>query len=245
MIASKHIFALFFCLACFIAHAQWTTSTMEEFASEILKIENRIPEEASYSYKAHYSFFEQENSNDTVERMQIELIFNAKRNALNFSQLDKFIVQTDDIQITCDTAYRTLILNYPNPTFFSRKSGEDFKQIAEQKSTVKKRSMGDYEIFHLDFESTNLWKAAEIWFDKKGMVKKYILWTGQPILDDSGSENKIIQPRMEVLYSDFQIGPSADKKQTVGVEHYFSDIKNKVLQPKYSGFKVVDLREEK
>ena len=105
--------------------------------------------------------------------------------------------------------------------------------------------MEGVQIFHLDFESTNLWKAAEIWFDKKGMVKKYILWTGQPILDDSGSENKILQPRMEVLYSDFHIGASADKKQTVSVEHYFSDIKNKVLQPKYSGFEVVDLREEK
>ncbi len=242
MISSKNIFALFFCLACFIAHAQWTNSTMEEFATEILKIENRIPEESSYSYKANYSFFEQEKSTDTVEQMRIELIYNAKSKTLNFKQLDKFILQTDDIQITCDTAYRKLILNYPNPTYFSRKSGEDFKQIAEQKSTVKKRSMGNYVIFHLDFEPTNLWKAAEISIDNNGMVKKYILWTGQDMIDESGDKNKIIQPRMEVNYVDHVSGEAADKLPIIKLDNYFKDIKKQKTQEAYKNYEVIDLR---
>jgi hypothetical protein len=215
---------------------------MEEFATVILKIEDRIPEESSYSYKANYSFFEQENSTDTVEKMRIELIYNAKSKTLNFNQLDKFILQTDNIQITCDTAYRKLILNHPNPTYFARKSGEDFKQIAEQKSTVKKRSMGDYEIFHLDFEPTNLWKAAEIWIDKKGMVKKYILWTGKDMIDESGDKNKIIQPRMEVIYSDYKIGAAADKLPIILLDTFFVDIKKQIVQDAFKNYEVIDLR---
>lgn len=245
MIHLKIILSLFFFIACFNSQAQWIKSSTEEFATVILAIENSISDEASYSYKAHYSFFEQENSIDTIEQMRVELIYNAKSNTLNFIQSDKIIIQTKDIQISCDTAFSRITLNHSNPSYFSRKSGEDFLPIIEQKSTVKKRFVGDLEVFRLDFESTNLWKAAEIWIDKKGMVFKYILWTGQPILDDTGIENKILQPRMEVSYFDFQVGVSAEKKQIVCVDSYFSNLKNKVLHHKYNKFLVEDLREEK
>lgn len=223
--------------------AQWTDISLEEFSQAILDVEKRIPEGESYHFKADYFFFEYLNSTDTTQRLSMELTYHSKTKTLNFYQLGKFIVQTKDVQITCDTAYQSLILNAPNPEYNKRKGTEDFKKLLASKCTAKKRVSGKYEVYYLEFAPNASLKAAEIWIEKNGMVKKYIMYTGREILDDSGEVDKMIQPRMEVVYSDYSFGATADKKAIVGSEKYFKDLKNKVLQKEFEGYEVVDLRE--
>jgi hypothetical protein len=223
--------------------AQWTDISLEEFSQAILDVEKRIPEGESYHFKADYFFFEYLNSTDTTQRLSMELTYHSKTKTLNFYQLGKFIVQTKDIQITCDTAYQSLILNNPNLEYNKRKGTEDFKMLLASKCTAKKRISGKYEVYYLEFAPNASLKAAEIWIEKNGMVKKYIMYTGREILDDSGEVDKMIQPRMEVVYSDYSFGATADKKAIVGSEKYFKDLKNKVLQKEFEGYEVVDLRE--
>lgn len=224
--------------------AQWTDISLEEFSQVILDVEKRIPEGESYHFKADYFFFEYLNSTDTTQRLSMELTYHSKTKTLNFYQLGKFIVQTKDVQITCDTAYQSLILNTPNLEYNKRKGIEDFKKLLASKCTAKKRVSGKYEVYYLEFAPNASLKAAEIWIEKNGMVKKYIMYTGREILDDSGEVDKMIQPRMEVVYSDYSFGASADKQSIVGSEKYFKDLKNKVLQKEFEGYEIVDLRGE-
>ena len=225
-----------------LIHGQWSNSNMEEFETEIMKIEARIPTETSFSYTANYYFFEYENSTDTTQHIVSSLIYNAKSNTINFNQLQNFVVQTDEVQVACDSAGNRLIINQPNTSFLARKNRENFNKFYDKNCTVKKRISGTYTIFHLDFEKDFKWKSAEIWIEKKGMVKKYIVWTAQPYLDDSGENNKMIQPRMEVIYSDYKIGAAADKLPIILLDTFFVDIKKQIVQDAFKNYEVIDLR---
>jgi hypothetical protein len=233
---------IFMVCACNMLRAQWETIPLDEFSQAILDVEKRIPEGQSYCFDMDHFFFEYTNSTDTAQHLHSSLIYQAKSNTLNFWQLGNFVVQTSDIQITCDTSYRTIILNYPNKEYNRRKGVEDYSKLLKSKCSAKKKINGKYQVYHLEFAPNATYKSAELWIERDGMVKKYILSTGKEWLDDSGEMEKMIQPRMEIVYSNYVFGAAAEKRKTKGSEHFFQDLSTKTLQSQYKGYEVIDLR---
>jgi len=225
------------------ANAQeWEDVSLEDFSKAILSVEERVPKGSSYGFEADYYFFEQLVSTDTTLALHTELNYQYASKLLNMDQFGRLIVQTKDVQITCDTTYKQLILNDPNPEYTKRKGMEDFKLLLKSECTVQKMVKGKFEVYSILFAQGARYRGAEIWIEKEGMVSKYILHAGTPVLDDSGKEDKVIEPRLEVHFKNYVFGAQADKKKLIGDEEYFIDLKELKLQEKYKEFEIVDLR---
>ena len=231
-----------FCLGFTQVNAQWEEISLEDFSKTILAVEERVPKGTSYAFEADYFFFEQLESTDTTLSLHTELSYQSMNALLNLDQFGRLTVQTKDVQITCDTTYKQIILNDPNPEYTKRKGMEDFKLLLKSECEVQKMVKGKHEIYSILFAKGARYRGAEIWIEKGGMVSKYILYAGAPITDDSGKENKVIEPRLEVHFKNYVFGDKADKKKLIGENEYFLNLKELKLQEKYSGFEVVELR---
>lgn len=223
-------------------HAQWEDISLEDFSKAILAVEDRVPKGTSYAFEADYFFFEQLESTDTTLSLHTELSYQYAITLLNMDQFGRLTVQTKDVQITCDTTYKQIILNDPNPEYTKRKGMEDFKLLLKSECKVQKMQKGKFEVYSIQFADGARYRGAEIWIEKGGMVNKYILYAGMPVMDDSGKEDKVIEPRLEVHFKNYLFGDKADKKKLIGDNEYFLNLKELKLQMKYEGYEIVDLR---
>lgn len=226
----------------FGAKAQWQDITLEEFSNVILEIENRIPKGESYSYKAVYLFFEELNSTDSTLQYDFSLEHQMKNQLFNMNQFGREVVQNKDVQIVCDTTEKQIIINYPNAEYFKRKTMDDYSLLLKSKCTAQKRTEGKYTVYYIKFAEGARYKGAELWVEKDGMVVKYIVYTGIDVLDDTKETDRMIHPRMEVHFSNYQFGKKVDEKKLKNIDYYFVDLSKLILKDTYKNFEIIDLR---
>ncbi|TNF48837.1 MAG: hypothetical protein EP305_04500 [Bacteroidetes bacterium] len=224
--------------------SQWQDISMEEFSKMILSIEEKIPEESSYSYEAKYLFFEEPQSTDTTLYYGFSLSNQVKKQLFNMHQFGREIVQNNKVQIICDTAEHQIIINYPNEEYYKRKTTDDFALLLKSKCTAQKKSQGKNTIYALMFAKGARYKGAELWVGSDGMISKYILYTAIDVLDDSKEIDKYIHPRMEIHFFNYQVGKKVDEANLKNVNSFFLDLENKTLKEEYKDFEIIDLRNE-
>lgn len=226
----------------FGAKAQWQDITLEEFSNVILDVENRIPKGESYSYEAKYLFFEELNSTDASLSYDFNLDYQLKNQLFNMNQFGREVVQNKDVQVVCDTAEKQIIINYPNAEYFKRKTMDDYSLLLKSKCTAQKRTEGKFTVYYLKFAEGARYQGAELWIEKDGMVVKYIVYTGVDVLDDTKETDRMIHPRMEILFSNYQFGKKVDEKKLKNIDFYFLDLGKLILKDTYKNFEIIDLR---
>lgn len=226
----------------FGAKAQWQDITLEEFSNVILDVENRIPKGESYSYEAKYLFFEELNSTDTTLSYDFNLDYQMKNQLFCMNQFGREVVQNKDIQVVCDTAEKQIIINYPNVEYFKRKTMDDYSLLLKSKCTAQKRTEGKFNVYYLKFAEGARYQGAELWIEKDGMVVKYIVYTGVDVLDDTKEIDRMIHPRMEVHFSNYQFGKKVDEKKLKNIDYYFVDLGKLILKDTHKNFEIIDLR---
>lgn len=239
----KALFFLSFMFVCWsnTGWAQWEEISLENFAQMILDVEAKMDKNTSYAYDVDYLFFDFADSKDTVLKYDGSLAFSAKHALMNLYQFDRFIIQDAEVQLTCDTAYKQIVINHPNPDFLKRKEMEDFKKLINSQCKAHKSTKGKNTIYTITFAPTSPYKGAELWMDKSGIISKYVLYSAQEVLDDSNETPKTIQPRMEVLLSAFESDLGSIDKKITPVSKYI-DLDSMELTEFYKDFELIDLR---
>lgn len=239
----KALFFLSFLFICWSnsSRAQWEEISLEAFSQMILDVEAKMGKNTSYSYDVDYLFFDFADSKDTVLKYDGMLAYSSNQSLMNVLQFDRLIIQDSKVQLTCDTAYKQIVINHPNPDFLKRKEMEDFKKLLNSQCKAHKSTKGKNIIYAITFAPSSPYKGAELWLDKSGIVHKYVLFSAQEILDDSRETPKTIQPRMEVLLSAYEFDQNNISKRITPISNYIN-LETLELTELYKDFELIDLR---
>lgn len=238
----RKLIPILFSLICAQAFAQWKDIPLSDFSNLILELESKVPANTSYSYKAKYHFYEQLDSKEAKLSMDYVLIYKAKTGQLYLNQFGRETYQDNAVQIICDTAAHMLVVNKPTPELIQRKTLDDFKLLLQSKCKAMKIEKEDETGYYLQFAEGATYKGAELWVSKKGVLSRYTLYTGKQVLDDSGQEDKMVQPRMEIIFSDYLYGSKVDSQNSKTSKDYFLNLEKMEVKPEYKDFELVDLR---
>jgi hypothetical protein len=242
----KHItrfaFSMGVLLVSSVAWSQEKEITLEEFSAFITSMDAKIPQKTSYSIQAEYFFFDQLQTKDTAAKMAFSMVYNHSKKLLNMQQMDKFVVQDEQFQVIIDTVEKTVLLNVSNPDLIGKRTSDDFKDLLKSKckATVKKGKTMD--TYYLMFPPGTRYLGVELWVDKKDQVRKYIMYAGKEIVDESAEIEKLIQPRMEIHYAPYVIGGDAEKQKLIQIKDIVQLENPMVLLGKYAGFELIDMR---
>ncbi|MBL1281084.1 MAG: hypothetical protein COA33_012460 [Fluviicola sp.] len=223
----------------------WEDCSLAEYTQAILDADSKIGPNQSYSFDSKYLFFTSLTINEPELTMYSSLICK-KGKEIYLSQFGRLMYQNKLINIVCDTSDRKIILSDSKPVYFKRRSTSDFDLLLNSQCAVKKKKTKLFTKYYFEFAKNPKYLAAEIWIKNSGMVEKYILYTASEMLDDSQEKERLIQPRMEVVFSNYKIDKTVDKQKIKTAEDFIV-ITEGVYTPheNYEGFEIIDLRNSK
>ncbi|MBI1838655.1 MAG: hypothetical protein HYR91_15430 [Flavobacteriia bacterium] len=222
---------------------QWEVSTLEAFTNQIMASETAIVAGSSFSFDTEYLFFNDYNSNEVALKLNGSIIcLNEKEIFIN--QFDQWTIQNKDFNLVIDSVQKTIVIQNPQTVYFQRKTLENMGIVLNSSCTVQRNVQAGMLKYSLMFEKGAKYNGCEIWFNKENMVTKYILYGGQEAVDDTDFYNpKVIQPRLEINYTNYKIGTKTNMTHFRRVEDFIKlDNDTVVLQPKYAGYELIDLR---
>jgi hypothetical protein len=108
-------------------------------------------------------------------------------------------------------------------------------------SAIDKNPLNGGWIYRVKFKQ-GLYSAVNIFFNSEGEMGKVIMYmtrTPQP----PKADEEAIQPRIEIVFSNYQWNASIDQKESFDISRYFLSSGEKlVLTPQYNGYKLIDNR---
>ena len=228
--------------AALFAQNGWENCTLEQYAKAIQISESKIGEDESYSFDSEYLFYTSLTINEPELTMHSSLICK-KGKEIYLSQFGRLMYQNQLINIVCDTSVGKIILSDPQPAFFKRKMTSDFEILLNSNCKVKKKKSNLFSKYYFEFAKNPKYLAAEIWLRNSEIVERYILYTSSEIIDDSKQQERLIQPRLEVVFSNYEYGESV-KVQNMKTTEDFITITNGIFSPNkdYENFEIIDLR---
>ncbi len=221
---------------------QWNEISLPKYSEIIQSIENRIPENQSFSYQAKYSFFEELNSSDTTLQYDFKLVYNHKKKLLNIQQFNHKIIQDETVKITIDSIQNMLVISTPSNDFIKKRVYDDFKVINNSNCSAQSDISGKFEKYMFIFAQGARYKNSELWVEKNGMVKKYILRSNVDVTNDSKFTDRIIHPRLDIDYFNYVFSKKIEEQQLETIATYFDDFEKKILKPKYQHLEIIDLK---
>lgn len=242
----RHIIHFAFSLSMLLAwNSAWGQEkelTLEEFSTFITALDEKIPQKTSYAIQAEYIFFDQLQAKDTTAKMAFSMVYNHSKKLLNMQQMDKFVVQDEKFQVIIDTVEKTVLLNVSNPELIGKRTSDDFKDLLKSKCKASLKKGKTMDVYSLTFPPGTRYLGVEFWVDKKENVRKYILYAGKEIMDESTETQKVIQPRMEIHYAPYVLGGEAEKQKLIQIKDIVQLQAPLVLLGKYADFELIDMR---
>lgn len=219
----------------------WDTISLEDFSVAIVDAEEKIDIKKSFSYEASYTFYNDHKSS-TPEMTEKTIVTVLNGVELHMTQLGRIIVQDASTNLILDTATRTVAIAYANPNLIRKKTSEDFTSFLSSECKAMKKAAANFTKYRLEFPEPARYEAAEVWINKDGTVRKYILFGRKEIVDDSEESELRIKPRMEITYTDYRFGSNVNTTIPL-VSDFISTDNNEIkLTSQYEDYELIDLR---
>ena len=223
----------------------WTNVSLEDFRAKILELEKVKKPNESFSVVGEYHFYEQHQGGEPAYSFPLIMRIQPQKKKVYMEQLGRLMVQNEKMLITCDTATRQLIVQEPNTSFYKQRMTEDFNPLINSNSKAKYRKSGRMEIYRLEFPEGGTYKAMELWVNPtKNVIEKYVMFAERQVKDEFKEEVEYIQPRMEIIYSNYTFGEAVNKQEFPDPQDYFSDLNQLIPTVKYKEFEIIDLRNQ-
>lgn len=238
----KHFIFCLFVGACPLVFSQWKESSVQEFTEEVLLSEKAI--EGSYSYEMNYSFFNDLEAKDLEMEMK-GFIYNENGIDLYVDQFGRFSYQNQILNVTVDTVLKYVIVQPAVKEFTKKKTLDELKPFLESKCIVHKQLKDKLTQYSIEFGPSFKYKGCEIWFNQQHYVVKMILFAGESIEDDRDFQNpKTIEPRLEIVYSNYLTGSSFRSVKGRKLENIISENGGvlSIIDPRFTSFELIDLR---
>lgn len=226
------------------AQTNWESCPTEEFSKAIIRMEQAVMDKSSYSYQTYYSFFDQLDAAMPVLQ-ESGLLICEKGERLYIEQFGKTIIQDKEVQVEVDPLYQTIVLRDPLEAYFKPQTSNDFSMLEMPGAAVKKKMVGDTEIFQVSLPKGQDYEMAEITAGGAMGITKYVLYARQTKIENEDGLLVDTRPRMEVTYKNFRKGNQVNTDRMKTTADYL-DRKGDVLtlNAAYQDYELIDLRSQ-
>ncbi|TNE54017.1 MAG: hypothetical protein EP338_08995 [Bacteroidetes bacterium] len=232
----KHIAIGFFLLGAVPLWAQWKEVDKSVFQQAILKAEKTTQAYQSYYFETRYDFYEQLDASETSLSYE-GYVWCTDNKKVQMLQFDRLILQDEFLHITVDSARGMIALKEADSLLLRPKTELDFASF--MKSEVKAYIYQGKQVtkYMLEFPEGTKYRSVELWLDRRNLVRKYVLLGGKQIVDNSGTEDRVLQPRLEISYQNYQF-------ENIKVKHRREELDDYILQVEEDGTRKVTLRDK-
>jgi len=241
----RYFLSLFFVLFGLRVLSQWNVTTVEDFKNQLKLSEKIMGNQGNYSYRSLFSFYETFDSEIPALKYEGNLISEYGKN-IYLEQYGQIIVQDRNLNITIDTAYKSIAIQKSIPAYFYPRTSEDFQALSESNVVVKTNLSTNGKKFSLEFPKGGKYLGCELWFNEKNYLIKYIMYASQEI-DNSNDiyESNYIQPKLEITFFDFQFGTQVNLTKMRKVKDFLTITGDKMVPvQEYADYQLQDLRIE-
>ncbi len=237
----KMLICLLFIPVISLSQNEWENVDGQVFMELIRTYEKSVPEGESYSLETSYRIFSNATSQQPVQAFEGRLICKSGK-ALNVFQMQHVMIQDETMNITIDTLGKKILVQKPDPSFFYRKTIEDYSTFLEMAETVQKRQLGDKSVYRLILKKGNPYQAMDFTFNEKNFITQITIYSNQPYYQErdmpTSDKAKIVMD-----FKNFKKGKSVDLKHFLTVKECVT-IKDQLIIPSaaYRDFEVIDLR---
>jgi hypothetical protein len=243
----KHILFSVFLLIGILGMAQsnpqWKTITKEKAKALIGGMRTWIDKHPDYSVNLNYYSYKNYTDLSPFDKSVGYL----KRNGENVHSLAIGIknIQNATYRLAIDTARKVILVG--NPRKGGKSVGDiDTSQLMSKVEKFSSFSGNDESGLKVEFKKNASIGSIEIFTGKSGEIKKIVWYYASRVtnIDETDKENNDASlPKVEVIYSNYNVNVSFDYKKEFDEKQYFT-LKDKVFVPtqKYKEYKIKDTR---
>lgn len=220
---------------------KWEKVDAVVFMEAIREYEQTIPLEESYSLETGYKIYKDYTDEEHIQSFNGKMICKDGKQ-LNVYQMGHLMIQNKDMNVTIDTLNRQIIVQQPDPSFYYRKTIQDYSVFSEMAEVTYRKKEGNKTAYMLEFKKGYPYKAIEFSFTEKATISQVIIYSNQSYYTeddiDQGGQTKIV-----MNLKDFRKGKSVDFSGFITVKDCVLIKENELISVgKYKDFEIIDLR---
>lgn len=222
---------------------EWEKVDSQVFMELIREYEKSISTGESYSLETSYRIYNNYQDPEPVQSFAGKLICRAGKE-LNVFQMGHLMIQDASINITLDTTGKQVLVQKADPSFFYRKTVQDYGTFLSMAEAVYKKTTGVKTVYLLQLKKGNPYQSMEFTFSEQNFISQVVIYSNQPYYteDDvsTGGRAKIV-----LDFKNFKKGKAVDLSHFLTVKNCVQ-IKDNQITPVggYKNFEVIDLRNE-
>lgn len=219
----------------------WVKVDAALFMQTIREYEQSLPVGENYALETGYRVYNNYADQKPVQSFNGRLICKAGKE-LNIYQMSHLMIQDPALNITIDTSSKQILLQKPDPTFFYRKTVQDYAIFLEMAETVYKKVANGKTAYLLELKADYPYKSMEFIFSDKNFISQIIIYSNQPYYNE-GETFSNDKAKIVLDFSEFKKGKAVDFTRFLTVKDCIL-IKGKEITPtaQYKDFEIIDLR---
>ncbi|MDR0802493.1 hypothetical protein [Fluviicola sp.] len=220
---------------------EWQKVNAQVFLDLIRQYEQSIPTGENYSLETGYKIYNDYNDLQPVQSFEGKLICRAGKE-LNIFQMGHRMIQDASVNITLDTTGKQLLVQKADPSFFYRKTIEDYTIFLELIESVYQKTENTNQVYLLQLKNGNPYHAMEFTFSDKNFISQIVIYSNQPYYTE-GEADSSGKAKIVLDFKNFRKGKAVDFSHFLTVKNCIL-IKDDQLIPvgSYMNFEVIDLR---
>ncbi|TSJ41862.1 hypothetical protein [Fluviicola chungangensis] len=227
----------------FISFSQgdWEKVDPQVFVEVLRTFEKTIAEGESYSFETHYSIYNDHKDQTPVKQFKGSLICKSGKE-LNVRQMGQLMIQNPAMNLTIDTVSKQLVIQQADPSFFYRKTVDDYLKFSEMAEGIYRKKLVEQDVYILELKKGFPYKSMEITVTKQGTITQVIIYSNQPYqVDNTDYSNARAKIVMDMR--DFRKGKSVDFKGFLTIGDFIKQEREKLIPTgSYSHYELIDLR---
>lgn len=224
-----------------ISQSNWEKVDAAVFMETIREYEQSIPVGESYSLETGYKIYRDYTDEQPVQSFDGKLVCRTGKE-LNVYQMGHLMIQDEAINITIDTISRQILIQQPDPSFFYRKTVQDYAAFSEMTEVTYKKVINGKTAYMLELKKGYPYRAMEFLFSEKNAISQIVIYSSQPyyVEEDTYSSEKA---KIVLDFKNFRKGKTVDFKSFITVKDCVL-IRGNEITPvgKYKDFEIIDLR---
>lgn len=221
--------------------SDWEKADPALFLDLIREYEKSVPVGESYSLETEYRIYNDYSDELPVQSFGGKLICRSGKE-LNVCQMGHLMIQDESINLTIDTLSKQILLQKPDPSFFYRKTGEDYSTFLEMSEVIYKKTVNGKAVYILELKKGYPYKSMEFTFSEKNTISQIVIYSNQPYFVDT-EEFSDAKAKIVMDFGDFKMGKKVDFTQFMKVKDCVLIKGTEVTAVgSYRNFEIIDLR---
>ena len=223
------------------AMAQWVTVAPSEYIKALDEVKKVTNFESSYAYCCHYTFIDQ-LTNDTLEKADGFLTYNAKTQLLNYQQFSYLGIQTKELIVLYDTLNQKIMIQEPTTFRIDQQQFYNMPEELLSQLQVKQWLAKDFVRYELTLPQGSEYSQVRMTLNHKNQIINYQLVSAASIQLDPYEESAPVLPIMDVTFDRYEYGAQVEKKKMQTPQDIFTDSSCQVANSKFAAYEIIDLR---